>query len=233
MSPVLAAQAEWKLPAKERVVFKIKWLGVTAGEIVSEIRGIEELRGRKVYRIEVTARTVGVCSALYLVEDKFVSYLDVENLYTLRHEVHRREGMYKKDAVIDFDQVKHRAYFKSASDAREKSFMIAPGTQDTVTAAYVARTFDLRPGKNFEIKVFNNEQNYTIDLGIGKMLKMRTVGKKEPVDVVRLQPRARYKNNVVRAGRLNGYVEAVPGHAPVFIVIKAPVFTRVTATRVN
>ena len=227
-----AAEGAWVLPSQETVVFKIKWLGITAGEITSEIKGITELRGRKVYRIEVTARTTGLCSKLYRVEDHYVSYLDVERLYSLRHEIHRREGGYKKDAVIDFDQEGHMAHFKSMPDGNEKDFSIPPDTQDTVTAAYVARTFDLQPGKHFDIKVCNSEKNYTIDLGIGNKAKMHTAGNKL-VDVVRLQPKGHYKNNVVRDGRLSGYVEAGPGHAPVFIVIKAPVFTRVTATRVK
>ncbi|MBF0388248.1 MAG: DUF3108 domain-containing protein [Candidatus Omnitrophica bacterium] len=229
--PVQAAAPDWVLPEKETVVFRIKWLGITAGEIVSEIKGITELRGRKVYRIEVTARTTGLCSKLYRVEDKYVSYLDVEHLYSLRHEVHRREGGYKKDAVIDFDQEKHLAHFKSATGG-EKHFSIPENTQDTVTAAYVARTFSLEPGGRFAIRVCNSEKNYTIDLAIGSKTKMHTVGK-GLVEVVRLQPKAHFKNNVVRDGRLSGYVEAAPGHAPVFIVIKAPVFTRLTATRIR
>ena len=231
ISPVFAADKPWALPEKERVVFKIKWLGITAGEIVSEIKGITECRGRKAYRIEVTARTVGLCSKLYRVEDKYVSFLDVERLHSLRHEVHRREGGYKKDAVIDFDQDKHRAYFKSATDGSEKSFSIPLDTQDTVTAVYVARTFDLQPGKRFDIKVCNSEKNYTIDLAIANKTKMYSPGK-GLVDVVRLQPKAHLKNNVVRDGRLSGYVEVAPGHAPVFIIIKAPVFTRLTAVRI-
>ena len=232
-SASFAEDSTWKLPVKERVVFKIKWLGITAGEIVAEIKGITELRGRKAYLIEVSAKTTGFCSTLYRVEDRYVSYLDVEKLYSLRHEVHRREGGYKKDAVIDFDQDKHLAYLKNITDGSEKSFSIPTDTQDTVTASYVARTLDLTPGRNFNIKVCNSEKNYTIDLFIGKKIKMLVFGKKGLVDVVRLQPRAHYKNNVVRDGRLSGYVEAASGHTPVFIVIKAPVFTRLTATRVN
>lgn len=224
--------AVWTLPEKEVVVFKIKWLGITAGEIVSEIKGRTMYKGRNVYLIDVTARTTGLCSTLYRVEDHYVSYLDAEHLYSLRHEVHRREGSYKKDAVIDFDQDAHMAHFKSATDGSEKHFSIPENTQDTVTAAYVARTFDLLPGKHFDIKVCNSEKNYTIDLAIGNKTKMHTVGNKV-VDVVRLQPKGHYKNNVVRDGRLSGYVEAASGHAPVFIVIKAPVFTRLTAIRVK
>lgn len=227
-----ASDRGWALPEKETVMFRIKWLGITAGEITSEIKGFTELRGRKVYRIEVTARTVGLCSKLYRVEDRYVSYLDAEHLYSLRHEVHRREGGYRKDAVVDFDQEKHMAHFTSATDGSEKRFSIPADTQDTVTASYVARTFDLEPGKRFAIRVCNSEKNYTIDLGIGKKTRMRTLGN-ELVDVVRLQPRAHFKDNVVRDGRLSGYVEAVPGHAPVFIVIKAPVFTCLTAVRVK
>jgi hypothetical protein len=49
--PVLAAEPLHYFPAKERAVFKVKWLGITAGEVVAEIKGLTELRGRKVYRM--------------------------------------------------------------------------------------------------------------------------------------------------------------------------------------
>lgn len=232
ISPALAYAGAWKLPESEKVVFHVKWLGITAGKVVSEIKGITQLRGRPVYKIEVTARTAGLCSLLYRVEDHYVSYLDAERLHSLRHEVHRREGGYKKDAVIDFDQDNHTAYFKSMTDGSEKKFPIPPDTQDTVTASYVLRTRPLEPGQRHKVSVCNSEKNYTIDLLINGKSRMRSPGK-GLVDVVHLQPRARLENNVVREGRLNGFVEAAPGHAPVLIVIKAPVFTRLTASRIE
>ncbi|MBF0121883.1 MAG: DUF3108 domain-containing protein [Candidatus Omnitrophica bacterium] len=230
--PALAAMpgsgAVWVLPETEKLVFRMKWIGIPAGMITAEIKGIEEIRGRRAYRIEVTARTTGICRALYRIEDRYVSYLDVERLHTLRHEVHRREGGYKKDAVTDFDQERHQAHFKSLTDGSEKTFDIPPDTQDTISAAYVMRTRDLQAGGSYDVKICNSEKNYDIFFHVlGKgVLSVPGLGRRE---VFSVKPYGHLKGKEVRDGRLSGWISTEPGHVPYRIVIKAPVFTQVTA----
>lgn len=212
----------------EKLVYKIKWLGVTAGELISEVKGIEELRGRKAYRIEVTARTVGFCSTLYRIEDRYVSYLDVERLYSLRHEVHRREGGYKKDSATDFDQEAHKAYFQSATDGSTKTVDIPEGVQDTVTASYMARFLPLAEGKTFSFHVYNSEKVYELFLNIGAK-RVMTVPGRGPKEMFHLVPFARLSGEKVREGSASGYITADEDRLPFLVVIKAPVFTSVTA----
>ena len=231
-TPVRAADAPWRLPERERVVFQVKWLGIPAGRIVSEITGIVDWQGHKAYRIEVTARTIGICHTLYRVDDRYVSYLDAEHLYSLRHEIHRREGGYKKDAVIDFDQEKHVAHFKSATEDVEKVFSIPPDTQDTVSAAYAARTMPLLTGDHPVFSICNSESIYTVALPVTGNSRRRVHGL-GLTDVVHLQPVGHVNGAKFRAGRMSGYVAAAPGHLPALIIIKAPVFTQVTAILVE
>jgi hypothetical protein len=227
----LAPIEGWSIPEHEKFTFLIKWTAIPAGEITVETKGIEEIRGRKAYKIEVHARTKGFCSTLYKVDSHYTSYLDVEKLYTLRHEVHRREGSYRKDAVTDFDQEKHIAYFKNDTDGSEKTFAIPPDTQDTVTALYIARFSRLSEEKPLEIRICNNEQNYVAVLNVIKRssLVVPRHGKR-PVFLVK--PTEKYGKNV-REGRMTGYVGVEPGHEPYLFAIKAPVFTSVTARLVK
>lgn len=213
----------------ERLVYKIRWLGITAGELVSEVKGIEELRGRKVYRIEVTARTVGFCSTLYRIEDSYVSYLDVEHLYSLRHEVHRREGGYKKDSAVDFDHEAGKAYFKSETDGSSKVVDIPKDVQDTVTASYMARFLPLEQGRTFSFHVYNSEKIYDLFLNIGKkhVMAVPGQGRKEAFYLV---PFARFEGERVREGSASGYITDDEKRLPFLMVIKAPVFTSVTAS---
>jgi hypothetical protein len=215
-------------PAHEKLVFRVKWLGITAGELVAEIQGLGKWRGRKAYRIEVKARTVGFCSKLYKISDHYVSYLDAEKFYTLRHEVHRREGHYKKDAVTDFDQKAHKAYFKSLTDGSVKTYPIPERTQDTITASYYSRFLPLEPGRRFDLRVANSEQNYDLYLQVKSRLKRTIRGLSR--DVYHFQPYARLKGKRVREGKVSGYITADKLREPVQVVIKAPIFTSLTAT---
>ena len=218
----------WTLPEKERLVYSVKWLGIPAGEIVTEISGLTEVRGRKAYMIDVTARTVGFCSMLYKIEDRYRSYLDAEKLHVLRNEIHRREGGYKKDSMTDFDQDLHKAHFKSATDGSEKVFDVPPDVQDTFTASYFLRTVALRKGQVVKIPISNSEKNYDVYVSIPQeeTLSIPGYGREE---VFYIQPFARLNNDEVREGRMTGFVSVENGHLPYFVVIKAPVFTSVTA----
>ncbi len=228
---LIAELSGWQLPEHEKMTFRVKWMGLTAGEITTEIKGVVEFQGRKAYLIEVRARTMGFCSTIYKVDSRYVSYLDVENLYTLRHEVYRREGGYKKDAVTDFDQEKHQAHFRSFTDGSQKTFPIPARTQDTVTAAFVARLYAFSKERPLELSVCNNERVYESSFNVSQrtMFSVPGMGKK---DVFLIKPTDIFNGKYVRQGRMNGYVGADPGHTPYYIVIKAPVFTRVTATLV-
>ncbi|NTV30006.1 MAG: DUF3108 domain-containing protein [Candidatus Omnitrophica bacterium] len=222
---------KFTLPLREKLVYRMKWMGITAGELTSEIQGLGKWRGHKAYRIVVRARTVGLCSKLYRIDDRYVSYLDAEELHTLRHEVHRREGAYRKDAVTDFDQVAHKAYFTSLTDGSRKVYTIPPHTQDTVTAAYYSRFLPLEPGRLFDLRVSNSENNYELFLKIHQRHKRVLLGKEREVFLFR--PYARQAGQPVRAGRLSGYISADSTREPLQVVIRAPVFTSVVATLVR
>jgi hypothetical protein len=224
--------ASWKLPEHEKMVFKVRWMGITGGEITSEIKGFTEWHGRKAYVIEVRARSVGFCATLFKVDSRYTSYLDAEKLYTLRSEVDRHEGHYKKHSVTEFDQEKHMAYFESFTDGSKKTFKIRENTQDTVTAAFVARTQPFGMDKLLELNICNNERNYSSAFNVVEKIKMSVpgFGKRE---VFHIRPTDKFYGKYVHKGRMHGYVDAGPGHVPYRIVIKAPVFTSVTALLVD
>lgn len=226
---IVVAPAASRLPNYEKLTYKVRWVGVPVGEITASIKGIERINGRDAYVLEVVVKTNDFCSAIYKIEDRFVSYMDVENLYTLRHEVYRREGRYKKDAVTDFDQVKHKAHFKNFLDKSEKNFDIPKGVQDTLSACYYFRTLPVEVGKKIEYAVCNNESNYEL-FGLVEnkgFIRIPKYGRKEAIYI---QPYAKLKGEQVKKGRVSGYFSCDERRIPLLAVVKAPMFTEVTAS---
>ncbi len=215
------------LPEHERLVYRVKWLGITAGELVAEIKGKADWKGRPCYLIEVTGRTSGFISTFYKVDDLYRSYFDAEKLYSLRHEEHRHEGRYHKDSVTDFDHEAGKAYFSNAADGTQKTFDIPPGVQDAVTVAYMARLLPLMPGKVFSFKVCNSEKVYDLYVSISGRAELG--GR----PVMHLVPFAKINGEEFREGRATGYVTDDAKKIPLEVVIKAPVFTSVTARLVE
>ncbi len=216
-------------PEHEYLKYTVRWLGIPVGYITASIKGTKTINNREAYVLEVTARTNAFCSAIYRIEDRFVSYMDKENLCTLRHEVYRREGRYKKDAVTDFDQVSHKAYFKNMLDKSEKEFDIPPNVQDTLSACYYFRLLPIEIDKRIEYAVCNNESIYQL-IGV--------VESKEIIDIPKLgdrksfyiQPYAKLGNEKVKKGKVSGYFSSGSDRLPLLAVVQAPMFTEVTAS---
>ena len=225
---IIIEPVQSKLPEYESLKYTIRWLGLPVGYITASIKGIRKINGRRAYYLEVIAKTNDFCSAIYKVDDKFVSYMDVETFSTLRHEVYRREGKYKKDAVTDFDHITRKAHFKNLLDESEKEFDIPEGTQDTLSACYYFRLLPVEVGKRIEYAVCNNEKNYKL-LGVVEskgMIRVPKLGRRESLYI---QPYAKLKGEKVKKGRVSGYFSVDSKRTPLLAIVQAPMFTEVTA----
>ena len=218
---------EKKLPERERLVFRVKWLGINVGEITAKINGIKKINGRDAYELEAVARTNGFCSAIYPVNDRYVSYMDTEKLYTLRHEVYRREGCYKKDAITDFDQAAGKAYFRNLLDGSKKTVDIPEGAQDALSVGYYFRMVPVELGRKVGFKVYNNEQVYDL-FGVADNKKFVRVPRLGRRAAFHLQPYALLAGDIVEKGRASGYFSCDSRRVPLLVSVRGPVFTEVT-----
>jgi len=225
---IIIEPVQSELPEYENLKYTIRWLGLPVGYITASIKGIKEINGRKAYHLEVKAKTNDFCSAIYKVDDKFVSYMDTENFYTLRHEVYRREGKYKKDAITNFDHIAQKAHFKNLLDKSEKKFNIPEGTQDTLSACYYFRLLPTEIGERIEYAVCNNEKNYKL-FGVAEskgIIRVPRLGRKKSLYI---QPYAKIDGEKVKKGRVSGYFSVDSKRTPLLAIVQAPMFTEVTA----
>jgi len=140
----------------EKLVFSVQYGLVTAGEATLEVRNLATIGGRPCYRIVSDARTNDFFSKFFAVRDRYESYMDTTSLYSLRYEKHLREGKYKKDDAVDFDQVAHRAVYK------DKTVPIPPRTQDVLSAMYYVRTLPLKVGQSISLANHTDGKNYPL-----------------------------------------------------------------------
>jgi hypothetical protein len=218
-----------RLPVYERLTYELKWMGLSVGTLVTTIKGVENINGRDAYVLEAVASTKPFFSHIYKIEDRFVSYMDVEKLYTLRHEVHRSEGRHRKEAVTDFDQVNHKAHYHNITDKSEKDFEIPPDTQDTLTASYYFMLLPMKMGDRLEYAVCNNEKNYRLLAFIGARGRVRLPNSMGEKDGFLVEPFAsETEGKMVDKGRVSAYYSWDERRLPLYAVIKAPVLTSVT-----
>ncbi len=233
----LAADSEYlsiqkpdsRLPDYEKLTYDVRWLGMSVGTLTTSILGTKNYKGREAYVLEATMKTNAFLSKIYKIEDRFVSFMDVETLYTLRHEVSRSDGTYKKSAITEFDQANQKAYYRNFVDKSEKNFNIPIGVHDVLSAYYSLRLLPLKIGDKIEFYVSNNEKNYQSFCRIQPkvLIKLPAFGKKE-FEAFLIQPYANFRGAKVDKGNVNAYCSCEKRRLLLLAKVKGPIFTEVT-----
>lgn len=150
----------------EYLLFAIQYGLITAGEATLEVRNYAEIGGRKSYRVVSEARTNKTFDVFYKVRDQHISFIDWEHLHSLRFEKYLREGRFRRDGRVDFDQANRLAIYP------DRQVGIPPNTQDFLSALYYFRTVDIEPGQALAMVNHTNGKNYPIFI---KVLRRETV----------------------------------------------------------
>jgi hypothetical protein len=182
----------------ERLVYSVQYGIVNAGEAVLEVKNIGVIDAKPVYCIVSDARTNDVFSVFYRVRDRFLSFMDTTDLVSLRYEKHLREGKFKSDRVVIFDQKQHKAFYE------DKEIPIAPRTQDVLSAMYYSRTLPLRVGHSFALANHTDGKNYPL---VVKVLgSERITVDAGTFDCLVVEPFLRYPGIFTQKGRVKLWI---------------------------
>lgn len=141
----------------EQLVFSIDYGPINAGEGTLEVKGLIDAQGYRCYEIESRATSNRFFSALYKVRDRVVTHVDQVALYPRSFSKRLREGNYRKNVAIEFDQDAGKAHY-----ADGRVFDTIPGIHDVLSAFYYVRTLDLVPGLDHEIMTHSSRKNYNL-----------------------------------------------------------------------
>jgi hypothetical protein len=140
----------------EILTFSIQYGLIYAGDATLEIRNVATLDSARAYHITSLARTNSTFDVLFKVRDRVDSFMDVNNLFSLRFEKHLREGKFKRDEKVVFDQKNHLAVYD------DKKVPIPPNTQDFLSALYYVRTLPIDVGMAIAMANHTGGKNYPI-----------------------------------------------------------------------
>ncbi|MBP2681858.1 MAG: hypothetical protein H6Q78_1721 [Candidatus Krumholzibacteriota bacterium] len=182
----------------EKLTYSVQYGIVNAGEAVLEIKNIGVIDAKPVYCIVSDARTNDVFSVFYRVRDRFMSFMDTTDLVSLRYEKHLREGKFKSDRVVVFDQKQHKAFYE------DKEIPIAPRTQDILSAMFYSRTLPLRVGNSFALANHTDGKNYPL---VVKVLGAeRVTVEAGTFDCLVVEPFLRYPGIFTQKGRMKLWI---------------------------
>ena len=140
-------------------MFNVNYGYVTAGEAVLAIPAEDTVAGHRCFRVEFLVSSLPSFSWIYKVEDRYLTFIDMQTIAPWRFEQHVREGHYQRDYVAQFDQVKHVAV------TAKGSYEVPPYVHDILSAFYYVRTVDLsgmKVGDAMTMSNFYGEKDYEL-----------------------------------------------------------------------
>ena len=151
--------------AGERLTYLISWSNIIdAGTAVMEVKEEKQTDGKKVYRLVSTARSSGLVSKFYKVNDTIESIIDPEQLYSLSYRLDQSHGKRKKKREMTFNQAEGTVVIVDA-DGRQDTYNTPPGILDPLSSLYYARTRqDFIVGKPIFIDVDEDGKNWAVEV---------------------------------------------------------------------
>ena len=143
----------WKIG--EYFQFSIDWNGLNGGGSLMQVQNLVRVDGRRAYRIVTKAESNSFVSKFYKVRDRAESFVDAESLYSVRFVKHLREGGYKKDVDVRFDQANRKARYDDG-----QALDVPARVHDVLSAFYYVRTLPLPDGAVLSIPTHDNQKSY-------------------------------------------------------------------------
>jgi hypothetical protein len=143
----------------ERLVFDVSYGLITAGQAIMAIPSYDSVAGRRCYRVEFSVNSLPSFSWIYKVEDRYLTFVDVETIAPWRFEQHIREGSYRRDFVAEFDQINRRAITK------DSTYDTPAYVHDIMSAFYYTRTLDFSnasPGDSDTLHNFYKNKSHEL-----------------------------------------------------------------------
>ncbi len=200
----------------ERMEFIVSFGYLDIGQATLEVHEPREIRGRPVLEITNSARSASWVDRVFKIRDKIVSFMDLEQRFSLGFHKEIREGRYERDMHAEYLQDEGLARYEKDGDVE-----LVPGSHDIMTALYLLRTVDLEPGMRLGIPLHDDKKNYHVEV---KVLKRETVETElGDMDCLLLEPVLQSGGIFNKAGRLWVWVSEDERRLIVQLKSKAPV----------
>ncbi len=201
----------------ERLVYGVSYLGLPAGRAEMSVSEMTKMKGRDVYHIISTVQSNKFVTAFYPVKDRVETFIDAEDGYSHAIKIKQRQGRKKRDKVIDFDQVRHRA--TQVKDNQVEMFSIPPMVQDSLSSLYHFRNQTvLEVGQSTFIDVHESNKNWELEIQVlGKEEITTSLG---TFNTIKAKALVRYEGLFMDKGDVTFWFTDDERHVPIMIKTK-------------
>ena len=191
----------------EKAVYRASWNGlfsVATAEIFTTPAVVD---GREVYNVRVEAKSSRALDLIWKMRDTIRSTFDAKALLPSRFSFHQKENSRVTNTDARYDQSnKSWEVTRERPGKRAQTYEFASAnTLDPLTAAYLARSLDFKPGERLYFNVFGGRHRYLLELHVQRKEPV-TLDSGMTVEAFRIIPRLQ---NVTKQGYADRMNEAV------------------------
>jgi hypothetical protein len=144
----------------EKLVYDVRFLGVTAATFTSEVLPEKIVNDRKVYQLRGRAKTLKLFELVYRADDIVDSFFDTEGLYSHRFTMNIDESKQSRKVIELYDYDKKKSYYWNRIDHVDKGFSeqkeeydIKLWSQDPLSYLFFIRTVNLPVSSGDKVKI--------------------------------------------------------------------------------
>jgi uncharacterized protein DUF3108 len=159
----------------ETLTYDVSWsLYLTAGTAVTTVKDKRSSDGSSAYEIAAQGRTTPLLQHLYTLSYKLDTLLDSASLLPLRASTETQEGSRHRVRTTTFDRRAGKARYEiSTTTIVKEEVVIAPQTQDALSAIYALRAAPIRTGARITMPVTDGGTMYTARFDVGAPERVR------------------------------------------------------------
>lgn len=201
----------------EKLSYRVSWGPLPLGAASLEVRGIETVAGRPCYHLVAEVHTTGPGRWLCRFDCTGESWLDLQNLATLRHRNQTTEGQRTTTEETLFDYAQHVATTTNLTTGTAQFCRLDRPAMDVISALYAVRVRPLQPGVLETLTVNASATNYIVSFRPDQpqTMELRSVGS---VPAWRVEPQPTLKLVSGNKGRLWIWVSADARRLPLLAV---------------
>lgn len=194
-----AGAAGFPLPFSpgEKLLYKVGWLSIPAGEMRLEVLPMKEINGEQAYHFVMTTTTYSFVDLFYKLRQRIEAFTNKAVSHSLIYKKETR-GKKKRDEQVRFDWKKRVATYKK-NGKKEDTVDLLPGAFDPLSIFYVFRLQHLEAGKIIEVPVSDGKKCV---VGKAKVVRRETirVGKKR-YDTFLVEPDLKHIGGVFKKSK--------------------------------
>ena len=105
----------------EKLTFVVRYGIIKAGEATMEVEGIVPIADREAFKVVSKAKSARAFDLFFKVRDQVESWVDTQGIFSWKFNKLLREGGFKFDLIVDYDQLYGKAIVQNQVGIDDKS----------------------------------------------------------------------------------------------------------------